>query len=67
MTSTGMDGKRSKPGRPTKRIQKQLDAIDAQMEKLSDDIPDEEGDDHADRTESEQPRFILFPKKSSPE
>ena len=48
-------GKRSKPGRPTKRIQKQLDAIDTQMEKLSDDIPGEE-DDHADLTESEQPR-----------
>ena len=27
------------------------------MEKLSDDIPGEEGDDHADLTESKQPRF----------
>ena len=26
------------------------------MEKLSDDIPGEEGDDHADLTESKQPR-----------
>ena len=26
------------------------------MEKLSDNIPGEEGDDHADLTESEQPR-----------
>ena len=32
-------GKRSKPGRPTKRIQKQLDAIDAQMRKSSDNTP----------------------------
>ena len=30
------------------------------MEKLSDGIPGEEGDDHVDLTESEQPRCPYF-------
>ena len=49
-------GKRSKPGRPTKRIQKQLDAIDAQMDKLNDNIPGEEGNDHADPESENDPK-----------
>ena len=38
-------GKKPKPGRPTKRIQKQLDAIDAQMKKSRDNTPSDEEND----------------------
>ena len=52
MTSTNMVEK-SKPGRPTKRIQKHLDAIDSQRRKWSDITPDEKENDLNDLTESE--------------
>ena len=51
--------KRSKPGRPTKRIQKQLDAIDAQMRKSSDNTPSDEENDLEEQTESETTASML--------
>ena len=44
---------RSKSRRPTKRIQKQLDSLDAQMKKLSDHTPIEEENDLEHLTEFE--------------
>ena len=52
-------GKRSKPGRPSKRVQKQLEAIDAEMRQLSSNIPGREEDDHEDQTESGIPVSML--------
>ena len=45
-------GGRSKPGRPTKKIQEQLEAIDAEMRQSSHNIVSKEGNDQEDQTES---------------
>ena len=45
-------GGRSKPGRPTKKIQKQLEAIDAEVRQSSHNIVSKEGNDQEDHTES---------------
>ena len=44
-------GRRSKPGRPSKKIQKQLEAIDAELRQSSEAIANE-NDDRKDKTQS---------------
>ena len=46
-------GRRSKPGRPSKKVTKQLEAIDAAMRQTSGSIPSEEAEACKDQAESE--------------
>ena len=66
MISTGMGGGRLKPGRPTKKVQEQLEAIDAEMRQSSHSILSKEGNDQEDHTESAITVSMLpkYPSKS---